>query len=281
MIVLATGYEAITGAFERIDITGVGGLKLRDKWADGPITYLGVQIAGFPNLFMLSGPQSGSGSANFPRGIEEICDWTTALLEHARTRGATRIEARSDAEQQWFEHVKEQAERVLVSKTKSWLTGYSATHRPAEPRPFLYLGGMVRYRRKITEQAQAGYPGFCFSSDAGALEASPVGGRAVSGSRARRLSRVADQLDVGTDAPVLVGPAVLLRERDHLLQLISPARVGVGSKLNQKRRVDPGVSRHRDHGLQRPEVVCLEQLDGRRYLGRVDPQQQRAQCSYS
>jgi cation diffusion facilitator CzcD-associated flavoprotein CzcO len=174
VIVLATGYESVTGAFDRIDVTGVGGLKLRDKWADGPITYLGVQIAGFPNLFMLSGPQSGSGSANFPRGIEEICDWTTALLEHAWTRGATRVEARSNAEQQWFEHVKEQAERVLVSKTKSWLTGYSATHRPEEPRPFLYLGGMVRYRRQLTEQAQGGYPGFCFSSDISSLDPSPA-----------------------------------------------------------------------------------------------------------
>jgi cation diffusion facilitator CzcD-associated flavoprotein CzcO len=167
VIVYATGYDAVTGAFDRIDFTGLDGLKLRDKWADGPVTYLGLQVAGFPNLFMLSGPQSGSGSTNFPRGIEEICDWTTALLEHATERGVTRIEARPEAEQAWLEHVKEQAQRVLMSRTRSWTTGYSAVRRPEKPRYMLYLGGMVRFRRRLEEQAAAGYPAFILSAEDG------------------------------------------------------------------------------------------------------------------
>jgi cation diffusion facilitator CzcD-associated flavoprotein CzcO len=171
VIVYATGYEAVTGAFDHIDFAGVGGQRLKEKWAEGPRTYLGVQVAGFPNLFMLSGPQSGSGSTNFPRGIEEICDWTTALLQYARERGITRIEARPDSEEAWFEHVKQQAQKVLMSRTSSWATGYSAVSRPQAPRYMLYLGGMVRYRRKLAEQDENGYPGFLF--DPGTAVADP------------------------------------------------------------------------------------------------------------
>lgn len=165
VVVYATGYNAITGAFDRIDFTGVDGTTLREKWADGPVTYLGLQVVGFPNLFMLSGPQSGSGSTNFPRGIEEICDWTTTLLRHARGRGITRIDARPEAEREWLAHVKEQARKVLMSKTRSWTTGFSGADRPSEPRHMIYLGGMLRYRRRLEEQAAAGYPGFAFVTD--------------------------------------------------------------------------------------------------------------------
>ena len=80
MIVFATGFDAILGAFDRIDFVGVDGRKLREKWADGPITYLGIQTHGFPNLIMLAGPQAGSGFTNFGRGIEEAVFWTTDLL---------------------------------------------------------------------------------------------------------------------------------------------------------------------------------------------------------
>lgn len=171
IIIYATGYDAVTGAFDRIDVTGVGGLKLKDKWADGPITYLGLQVAGFPNLFALSGPQSGSGSTNFPRGIEEICDWTTALLHFAKEHGITRIEARPEAEQAWFDHVEERAQKVLMSKTKSWATGYSANQQPSKPRHMLYLGGMVRYRRKLEAEAENGYPGFLLTRGPAAVPA--------------------------------------------------------------------------------------------------------------
>jgi cation diffusion facilitator CzcD-associated flavoprotein CzcO len=161
VIVYATGFDAVTGAFDRIDFRGVGGLPLRDKWKDGPLTFLGLQTHGFPNLFMLSGPQSGSGSTNFPRGIEEICNWTTTLLAHLRDAGETRVEPTAEAEEGWFEHVKERAERVLLSQTRSWLTGHNVNlDRPDRPRLMIYTGGSVRYRKLITEEAAAGYPSF-------------------------------------------------------------------------------------------------------------------------
>ena len=87
VIVYATGFDAITGAFDRIDIRGVGGQRLRDKWKDGPATYLGMQVSGFPNMLMPTGPQSGSASTNFPRGIEIGVDWCTELLEHMWKNG--------------------------------------------------------------------------------------------------------------------------------------------------------------------------------------------------
>jgi hypothetical protein len=105
-----------------------------------------------------------------PRGIEEICDWTTALLEHACEHATTRIEVTPEAERGWFEHVKEQAQRVLMSKVRSWTTGYSAINRPSTPKYMLYLGGMVRFRRKLTEQASTGYPAFSLSGGGAAGE---------------------------------------------------------------------------------------------------------------
>ena len=165
VIVYATGFDAVTGAFDRIDVYGRGGVKLAAKWADGPVTYLGVQTAGFPNLFMLSGPQSGSGSTNFPRGIEEICNWTTDLLQFARHAGRTRIEPRVESEQWWLAHVKSYAERMLLSTTRSWLTGHNVNlNRSDEPRYMIYTGGVLRYRRFLTEQAEGGYPGFLFGT---------------------------------------------------------------------------------------------------------------------
>ncbi len=101
----ATGFDAITGSYDRIDFEGVNGEKLRDKWRDGPITYLGMQIHGFPNLMTIAGPQSGSASTNYPRGIEVGVEWTTNLLNYVRERGYTRMEATHEAEQQWSDHV--------------------------------------------------------------------------------------------------------------------------------------------------------------------------------
>ena len=97
IIVYATGFDAITGAFDRIDIRGVGGEKLADKWRDGPSTFLGMLVHGFPNMLMPTGPQSGSASTNFPRGIETGVNWCTDLLEHMWDRGYTRAEATPEA----------------------------------------------------------------------------------------------------------------------------------------------------------------------------------------
>jgi cation diffusion facilitator CzcD-associated flavoprotein CzcO len=161
VIIYATGFDAITGAFDRIRITGLGGRTLADKWADGPSTCLGVQTEGFPNLFTLVGPQGGSVATNFPRGIEDIVDWATEFLCWVRERGASYVEPTGTAEREWVEHVKEMSERLLLSKSKSWFTGYNSNlDRDNRPRYMIYTGGAVRYRRRLAEEAAAGYPSF-------------------------------------------------------------------------------------------------------------------------
>ena len=164
VIVYATGFDAVTGAFDSIEFTGVGGQTLRDKWAEGPITYLGVQTAGFPNLLMLAGPQAGSGFTNFGRGIEEAVDWTTALLGHMREHGRSRIEATEDAEQAWCEHVQDMYDLLLLGKVKSWFTGYNSNIEGRDSiRAVAYNGGAPRYRKRLAEVVQNDYEGFVLS----------------------------------------------------------------------------------------------------------------------
>ena len=103
VIVYATGFDAFTGAFDKIDIRGVDGQSLREKWAEGPVTYLGLLVNGFPNLLMISGPQTAA--TNFPRGAELAVNWATELLEHVLSSGNGRIEATAAGEQSWFDHV--------------------------------------------------------------------------------------------------------------------------------------------------------------------------------
>jgi cation diffusion facilitator CzcD-associated flavoprotein CzcO len=97
IIVYATGFDAITGAFDHVDIRGIGGQKLRDLWSDGPTTFLGLMVHGFPNFLMPSGPQSGSASTNYPRGIETGVNWCTKLLEYMREHGYTRADPTLEA----------------------------------------------------------------------------------------------------------------------------------------------------------------------------------------
>ena len=163
VIVYATGFDAITGAFDRIDIAGTSGHRLADKWHDGPVTYLGLQIAGFPNLITLAGPQGGSVSTNFPRGIEEAVDWTTALVKHMRAHGYTRIEATERAEKAWTAHVKELFDGSLLATAKSWFTGYNSNvDGHDKTRYMIYNGGAPRYRERLAEVADDGYDGFDF-----------------------------------------------------------------------------------------------------------------------
>ena len=166
IIVYATGFDAITGAFDRIDIQGVNGEKLRTKWIDGPITYLGTQIHGFPNLMMVAGPQSGSASTNFPRGIETAVDWVTDLYQYIAEHGYTRAEATAEAEEAWTAHVTEMYAMMLMRNAKSWFTGYNSNvegHEEGKIRYFVYNGGAPRFVRKITEVAEADYEGVTFS----------------------------------------------------------------------------------------------------------------------
>jgi cation diffusion facilitator CzcD-associated flavoprotein CzcO len=165
VIVYATGFDAITGAFDRIDITGVGGQKLRDKWSDGPITYLGMQIAGFPNLLTLAGPQGGSVSTNYPRGIETSADWLMGLVDHMHEHGYTRVETTTEAEQAWNGHVIDMYNLLLLRKARSWFTGYNTNidGRGDKPRYLIYNGGAPRYRKKLAEVIENDYEGFVFA----------------------------------------------------------------------------------------------------------------------
>lgn len=166
VIVYATGFDAITGAYDHVDIQGIGGERLRDKWREGPSTFLGVFIHGFPNLLMPNGPQSGSASTNYPRGIEVGVDWVTDFLEHAGANGVTRAEATEPAEARWTQHVTDMYSRMLMRKAKSWFTGYNSNvegHEEGSIRYFVYNGGMPKYVSVINEVAANGYEGLTLS----------------------------------------------------------------------------------------------------------------------
>ncbi|TWT13637.1 NAD(P)/FAD-dependent oxidoreductase [Reyranella sp. CPCC 100927] len=169
IIIYATGFDAITGAYDRIDIRGIGGQTLREKWKDGPSTYLGIFIHGFPNLIMPNGPQSGSASTNYPRGIETGVDWCTALLKHIRANGYVRAEATQEAEDQWTRHVNDMYAMMLMRRAKSWFTGYNsnvAGHEEGRFRPMIYNGGAPKYVRRINRVAGNDYEGVTFSGAA-------------------------------------------------------------------------------------------------------------------
>jgi hypothetical protein len=124
-----------------------------------------VLSSGFPNLLMVAGPQSVSGSTNFPRAIETGVDWVTELLQHARERGATRIEARAEAEEAWVEEVVRAHERMLFRRSKGWFTGYNsnvAGHQEGQIRYQAYFGGSPRYTEVIDEATAEGYPAVSF-----------------------------------------------------------------------------------------------------------------------
>jgi cation diffusion facilitator CzcD-associated flavoprotein CzcO len=163
VIVYATGFDAVTGAFDHIDFVGENDIKLRDKWAAGPVTFLGLQVSGFPNLFTILGPQSGSASTNFPRGIEQIVDWMTDLAQFIVKNGYTRVEARPTSETAWVEHVEEMAKLALMGHTKSWFTGHNTNlDRDDKPRLMLYTGGSFRFRRWTAAETASDYAGFRF-----------------------------------------------------------------------------------------------------------------------
>jgi cation diffusion facilitator CzcD-associated flavoprotein CzcO len=158
VIIYATGFDAVTGTLTRIDIRGEGGRSLKDKWAEGPRTYLGIQTAGFPNLFTLVGPHNGSTFCNMPRCIEQNVEWVTDCLRYLRTKGITRIAATTEAEAAWTDHVNELAAGTLLAEADSWFFGANI---PGKKRTVLmYLGGTQAYKKKVDEVAAAGYEGF-------------------------------------------------------------------------------------------------------------------------
>ena len=164
MIIYATGFDAVTGAFDRIDIRGLGGQSLKEKWADGPKTYLGLQIEGFPNMLTLVGPHNGATFCNIPRCIEQNVEWVSDLFRHLQAHDIKRIEATQEAEEAWTEHVYETGERMLFSKVDSWFMGINSNLPGKQKRTFLlYGGGAPVYKEKCDEVAANGYEGFALS----------------------------------------------------------------------------------------------------------------------
>ena len=166
LIVLATGFHAFEGSWERMDIRGAGGLTLKDHWSGSPKTFVGLMSHGFPNLLMVAGPQSVSGSTNYPRAIEGGVDWVTDFLVHALENGATRVEAREDAEKEWGEEVVAAQERMLMRRSRGWFTGYNANVAGQDDgtiRYIAYWGGAPRYNARIREVAESGYRGIDLS----------------------------------------------------------------------------------------------------------------------
>ena len=161
VIVCATGYDALTGALARITITGREGQRLADKWSTGPRTYLGLMTAGFPNLFIITGPGSPSVLVNMVVGIEQHVDWITDCITHLRARGVARIEPEPDAELRWVEQVNVEADKTLFVKANSW---YLGANIPGKPRVFLpFVGGIGRYRAICDDVVAGGYTGFVTS----------------------------------------------------------------------------------------------------------------------
>ena len=164
MIIYATGFDAITGAFDRIEFRGTGGQRLKDHWADGPKTYLGLMSAGFPNMLTIVGPHNASTRCNIPRCIEQNVDWATGLMRAARDRGITRFEATPEAEAEWSRHIEELADGMLYTQVDSWATGVNSNVEGRNVRRILqYQGGVPAYRARCDDVAAAGYAGMVLS----------------------------------------------------------------------------------------------------------------------
>ena len=156
-LIFATGFDAMTGELLSIDIRGRAGLTLREKWAEGPRTYLGLQVAGFPNLFTVTGPGSPSVLANMIPGIEQHIDWIADLLVSMRSRDLGRVEATPEAEEAWVDHVNETADQTLFPTCNSWYVGANI---PGKKRVFMPYLGFPRYVARCNAVAARDYEGF-------------------------------------------------------------------------------------------------------------------------
>ncbi|WP_331734403.1 NAD(P)/FAD-dependent oxidoreductase [Streptomyces sp. NBC_00887] len=157
-LVIATGFDAMTGALLNIDITGKGGVSVRDKWQDGPDTYLGLALSGFPNLFVITGPGSPSVLSNMVVSIEQHVEWISDLIDYMAAEGHSVIEAAATAEKEWTEHVRAVGDMTLFPKADSYYVGANV---PGKARVLMpYVGGVAGYRQKCDEVASAGYAGF-------------------------------------------------------------------------------------------------------------------------
>ncbi len=161
-LVLATGFDAMTGSVAKIDIIGRNGQTLNQKWAEGPRTYLGLMSEGFPNLFIITGPGSPSVLSNMIVSIEQHVDWITDCVAHLRDRAIDTMEATKEAEDKWVAHVNEVAYTTLYPQANSW---YMGANIPGKPRIFMpYIGGVGVYRQICNDVAAKGYKGFAMAA---------------------------------------------------------------------------------------------------------------------
>ncbi len=159
-LVLATGFDAMTGAISKIEIRGRGGLALSEKWAAGPRAYLGLQSAGFPNLFLITGPGSPSVLSNMIPSIEQHVNFVADCVAHARSQDSEVIEATAESEDEWIAHVNEVADASLYPQCNSWYLGANV---PGKPRVFMPYLGFPAYVEKCRDVVAHGYEGFRFS----------------------------------------------------------------------------------------------------------------------
>ncbi|MFH5821875.1 hypothetical protein [Georgenia sp. AZ-5] len=159
-IVLATGFDAFTGALARIDIRGANGVALMERWREGPKTYLGLGTAGFPNLFIIANAGSPSVLSNMVMAIEQHVDWTANCLEYMRRNGYRTIEATVESQEQWVQTVEAIANMTVWpdGESGSWYRGANIAGKPQMFMP--YAGGIVEYEKAINESAANDYAGF-------------------------------------------------------------------------------------------------------------------------
>lgn len=163
VIVFATGFDAMTGSLLRPEISGRHGLTLREKWVAGPVTYLGLMVASFPNMFIIAGPGSPSLLGNVLLSAEQHVDWIAALLAHVRAGGIGQVEATPEAERRWVEHVNEKAAETLYPKANSYYNGAEVSGKPRVFMP--YAGGIRGYRRILEHIVAEGYAGIDLRPD--------------------------------------------------------------------------------------------------------------------
>ena len=156
IIIFATGFDAITGAFDKIELRGTGGARLKDKWRDGPETYLGLMVEGFPNMLMLMGPHTALG--NIPRSIEYSVEWVTGVIRFAQEKGLTRLEATADGVASWTDHVKALGVGLLSNEVDSWMTGINRNVDGKTKRIVArYSGSAPAYRERCDAVAAKDY----------------------------------------------------------------------------------------------------------------------------
>lgn len=173
VLVLATGFDAVTGTLRRLDIRGRGGATLRDVWDEAPVSYLGVAVAGFPNLFTVTGPGSPSVTSNMFVSIEQHIEFIGGLLERAGAAPGTIVEATDAAQREWVAHVNEVGDSTLYRDATSWYVGANV---PGKPRALLqYVGGVHAYGDKLAAVEAGDYEGFEFTKAAEPVAAAQGG----------------------------------------------------------------------------------------------------------